>query len=288
MRPGADVVAGVDLIRTAKENPPDDWLYWLVWEYGLEELLPYLTDPRDVIADGIQWQRIRGTPGSITMAMGWLGLAATIDEEDPLTAHWYEYQLDPGSIPSRTDLENLVALARLSAPVGTRLSRVYHGYDLRRAVYDRCDWSDGSLYSDHSGVWDDALQADLSFGRTHQAHSELPAPTVGTGFMRLHSADARYNDTLVWDVGSYDDEAITLNGDFQRFVVRQIMGQGVGRNLLVADGTVRADGSQLATGGQRAEIPQFPFSHITGTIDDVDGWGPSVSWGDRTWGESLP
>ena len=101
MRPGADVQAAVDLIRTAKESPPDDWLDWLIWEYGLEVLLPYLDDPRVVLDKGLQWQRIRGTPDSLSMAFDWLGLGDTVIEEEVTGgAHWFGYMLDPGRLLS--------------------------------------------------------------------------------------------------------------------------------------------------------------------------------------------
>jgi hypothetical protein len=275
LRPGADVVAGVDLIRTAKENPPDDWLYWLVWEYGLEELIPYLSDPRDILEDGIQWQRIRGTPASLSLALSWLGvLAAYVEEEDPLTRHWYEYQIDPGLIPERPLLENIVGLARLSAPVGTRLSRVYHGYDLRRAIYDRTSWSDGSLYSDHSGVWDDPLQVDLSFGRVTQfwGAALLDGSVSAMAETRLHSVYAENASAAAYAMSQ---------------PVTGIIGQGVGRNLLVADSGTISDGEYQATGGARAEKPQFPITQFSATSADIDGWGEAVGWGDRTWGQSA-
>lgn len=316
MRPGDDVVAGVGLVRTAKENPPDDWLYWLVWEYGLEELLPYLSDPRTVLTDGLQWQRIRGTPGSLVMAHGWLGLSSSVSEEPGDTRHWFEYQIDPGAIPDPVPLAKLVGLSRLSAPVGTRLSRVFHGYDMRRARFDECAWSDGSIYSDHSGVWDPVLGVDLSFGRTHTAAAELGAVVVGVTHARIHTALAPYNDAPAWDASRYCDEAPTRNYPAQLDELIQTSGQPVGRNLFIADGgessggtLLKLDGAWSLNGfeklggdrvafgakmdgsrrmnGIRPDIPQSSSMHFTQTPDDLDGWG-SVGWGDRTWEDVLP
>ena len=71
-----------------KYNPPDFMLPWLIWEYGLEHLLPYLSDPRLAIQEGVRWQRIRGTPESVDMALGWLGLEDTVIEPEAPGAHF--------------------------------------------------------------------------------------------------------------------------------------------------------------------------------------------------------
>ena len=51
-------------LKGFKTDPSDSLLPWLIWEYGLGELLPYLPDPRRAIAEGIRWQRLRGTPAA--------------------------------------------------------------------------------------------------------------------------------------------------------------------------------------------------------------------------------
>ena len=96
MRPSPDVLDGVALVRTAKDVLPDGWPIFLVWEYGLEELLPYLPDQRVILTTGLQWQRIKGTPASVLMALEWLAMQATVEEETPTSRHWYEFQVDPG------------------------------------------------------------------------------------------------------------------------------------------------------------------------------------------------
>lgn len=282
MRPGEDVLAGIELIRSAKENPPDDWLYWLVWEYGLEELLPYLPDPRIALERGLQWQRIRGTPASVRLALSWLDLEATIEETDPLRVHWYEYQLNPGKVPSRAELENLVGLARLSAPVGTRLARVFYGYDYRRGVYDYSRWSDGSLYSDDSGIYDPDLDVDLSFGRTFTSSSELGDVVVTSSHTSISALQVRYEDRAFYDFSEYDD-LIIRNELFSVNHERWLFGQGVGRNIRVLDGSWRLDGSVLLAGETVAELPQFPATHTSFTEPEgIIGWG-SQSWGNVNW-----
>jgi len=110
-----------------KTAPADSLLPWLIWEYGLGELLPYLSEPRRAIAEGLRWQRLRGTPAALTTALSWIGATTTVEQETP-GIHFAEFQFDPGRVlESDTAIANLIAVARLSAPVRSRLSRIYHG-----------------------------------------------------------------------------------------------------------------------------------------------------------------
>lgn len=261
MRPGAGVTDGVALIRTAKEVLPDGWPMFLVWEYGLEELLPYLPDPRVVLTTGLQWQRIKGTPASLRIALAWLGLTAVVEQETPTGRHWFEYQVDPGRQPTRAELENLVGLARLSAPVGTRLSRVFHGYDLRRAIYDYTAWSDGSLYSDHSGVYDPALDVDLSFGLTVPSMAALGDVLTATALTLITTTVAPYDDRARWDFASWGDGPPVRN----------------------YDAAISHD--HVITGSAQSEQAQPAVGVVTRDLEAEEyGWG-EATWGARTWTE---
>ena len=72
-----------DAIRQFKTDPTDPLLPWLIWEYGLGELLPYLPEPRQAIAEGILWQRLRGTPAALSTALSWIGMSASVEQEPP-------------------------------------------------------------------------------------------------------------------------------------------------------------------------------------------------------------
>lgn len=179
----------IEQIPGIKYNPPDELLPWLVWEYGLTPLLPYLSNPRQAIQEGVRWQRIRGTPESLSLSLGWLGLH-TIDIEPEVPGrHFYQYQVDTGRIVTDNELENVKAVAQFSAPLRSRLSRLYHEYDVRRLLLDDSDY--GALLSDYSGVRTNGLV--LSFGRTHQP--ELPTLEIEGYAKRLTR-----HSTLVQDV----------------------------------------------------------------------------------------
>ncbi|WP_339046892.1 phage tail protein [Candidatus Mesenet endosymbiont of Phosphuga atrata] len=59
----------VSCIRGFKFNFKKEILPWLVDEYGLEEILYWVADKRKAIKEGIEFQRLRGTPASLKMAL---------------------------------------------------------------------------------------------------------------------------------------------------------------------------------------------------------------------------
>ena len=140
-------------IRELKNTPSDELLHWLVWEYGLEAILPYSSDMRQMLTTGLNWQRIRGTPGALKMALLWLGIVSPDIEHEQVGRHFYEYQIDPGKLVGDEDITRIINLARMSAPVRSRLARIFHDYDVRKLKLSEQHVSEfGHLLSDYSGV----------------------------------------------------------------------------------------------------------------------------------------
>lgn len=197
-------------LKGFKTDPADSLLPWLIWEYGLGELLPYLPDPRQAMAEGIRWQRLRGTPAALTTALSWIGATATVEQETP-GIHFAEFQFDPGQVLDDDGaIANLIAIARLSAPARSRLSRIYHGWDLRRLVLDESRLGE-ALLSDHSGVfWRDG-QTKLSFGRSCQ----LATPPLDVGVVPVREAVrfavARLMDRYLLSFSALGDPGHTPN-----------------------------------------------------------------------------
>ena len=132
-------------------------------------------------------------------------------EQEPPGVHFAEFQLDPGQVlDSDTAIAHLIAIARLSAPARSRLSRIYHGYDLRRVVLDESRLGE-ALLSDHSGVfWRDG-QTKLSFGRVRQWASP-PASIVLTPTREaVRFAVARLIDRYLIDFSALGDAGHTRN-----------------------------------------------------------------------------
>lgn len=158
----------VPRIRTAKRiDIPDDVVPWLIYEYGLGELLPYLPDPRVAIAEGVLWQRYRGTPAAIKTALGWIDFNAKLEESEAGTIRWAQYQLGLDKAPDYLEfVENVIGITRLSSPARSELFRVYGGwYDYRRFRLNEHLLSEGSWLCDHTGVYLKDDWPQLSFGR---------------------------------------------------------------------------------------------------------------------------
>jgi len=253
-----------DAIRLFKTDPSDLLLPWLIWEYGLGELLPYLPEPRRAIAEGILWQRLRGTPAALSTALSWIGMGATVEQEPP-GVHFAEFQLDPGQVlDSDTAIANLIAIARLSAPARSRLSRIYHGHDLRRVVLDETRLGE-ALLSDHSGVfWRDG-QTKLSFGRVrkfaHPPQEIILTPTrEATRF-----AVARLIDRYLLDFSALGDAGHTRNEEILHshlFTLANALGVPEAQTLLPERRFARAmvvlsDSTSL--GDINANLPRFAW-----------------------------
>lgn len=128
-------LTSLERITTAKRDLWPEFIPWLLWEYGLGEILGYISDPVRALREGIVWQRLRGTPQALRVAAGWCGLDLVIEEEIP-GVHFAEFQLDPGRVLTESEVRTLLVVTKLSVPVRSRLARIHHGLDLRRLLLD--------------------------------------------------------------------------------------------------------------------------------------------------------
>jgi P2-related tail formation protein len=198
--------APVPTIRTAKRTDiPDSVVPWLVFEYGLAEILPYLSDQRAAIADGVDWQRIRGTPAAILQALGWLGLDGEVDESEGGSYRWAEFQIGlDAPTTGEAIISQIAALAQLSAPVRSRLQRIYAVYDFRRFMLDDSLLSDGAILSDHSGVRPRPDWPQISYGDYRSSSVNLD-PTAVDGILWFSgiSVAGEVGTTLSWGRTEY-------------------------------------------------------------------------------------
>lgn len=171
----ADVMDGsailtpqIDLIRGAKlRSPPPSLLPFLIAEYGLGELTPYVPNLYTLIAEGIQWQRVRGTPRAMQIGLGWLGYTAIIEEADKRWNFWNTFQLELNRVrTARADLERIGGIAELSVPVRSKFWRGFHGYDARPMVWGMGSWGNGT-WGEYSGIRVRANGPLWSFGRRY-------------------------------------------------------------------------------------------------------------------------
>lgn len=202
------LAAGTERIRTAKRaDIPEDVVPWLIYEYGLGEITPYVPDLRQALAEGILWQRLRGTPRAIQIGLGWIDLQAYIEESEQGTAYWADYQLGlDAAPPSLAFINSTIGITRLSSPIRSRLFRVWGGwYDFRRFKLDDHLLSEGSWLCDHTGAYlrDDWPQ--LSFGREFSAITPSPLAIPESGRTHIDAVLDVYEDRFILSQSLLDE-----------------------------------------------------------------------------------
>ena len=190
----------------------------LSWEYSLSQI--NIDDFRTRVIEGLKFHRLQGTPYSLKQAFSWYGFNnITIEEEVP-GEHFAEFQVGVEEIPNNLDVEKIISVAELAAPLRSRLSRMYNDlYDIRRFVLDESDW--GDFLSDHSGNQLYEGSPKFSFGRVNNFGITATQPTFESYIVRIHFAFAENVDTyrLDWTVLGETNIGI-LNHDMSRHVYR--------------------------------------------------------------------
>lgn len=205
-------VLDVSQLRGFKTKPDAMDLIFedLIQEYGLEEVRLWIQDSSKVLEEGILFQRLRGTPAAIKMALKWTGLENVVIEEAGPGEHFAEFQLGLEGLPSNLSVEALVALADMAKPARSRFSRLYNSlYDKRRLVLDKNDY--GDFLSGDSGVTMDGLQISLGREQAYTVSEGLLGEAMEF-LLRDHVAgvtdrfvfrldDSRHDDgkTKLWD-----------------------------------------------------------------------------------------
>lgn len=244
--------APVPTIRTAKRrNIPDSVVPWLVFEYGLAEILPYVADQRTALELGIPWQRVRGTPESITLALDWIGVDGEVAESEGGSYRWAEYQLGLAAPTSDDELiDRIVAVAALSSPVRSRLQRIFSVYDHRRFVLDFSLLSDGSPLSDHTGTRPRPDWPQISFGDYRSSSVSLNASAV-SGAISWTGLFVTNQDRFLLSQGILDQEWHVTN-------------ESAGQTDIVTGAASRADSP--VTWGATAWLP-IPWEGIVYLAD---------------------
>ena len=148
---------------------PPSWLPFLVYEYGLGELSPYVPNLHQLIAEGIAWQRVRGSPEAIAKGLAWLAYAGVLEEAPLRRARWHLFQLELDRVrdEEEPDLFRIEGITQLSVPLRSHFWRGFRNYDVRPTEYGWTRWGN-SLWSNHSGARIRAGGAKWSFGRTYE------------------------------------------------------------------------------------------------------------------------
>ncbi|WP_375687947.1 phage tail protein [Bartonella sp. AC62GZZY] len=151
---------------------PPRFLPWLIEEYGLGELTPYVPNLYDLIDQGLAWQNIRGSVDAIELGLQWLELSARFKPAWSGRAWWNSFQLDFDHLPERTQLEAIEAIVRLSKSLRSDFRRGVYGYDVG-AVECNMSHLDECMLDFESGICLTAGGTLFSFGRTTEINHTL-------------------------------------------------------------------------------------------------------------------
>ncbi|MBB4042011.1 hypothetical protein GGR34_003696 [Microvirga flocculans] len=207
--PNVTAMRGIKIV-----NPPPSFLPFLVYEYGLGELTPYVPNLYELIEEGIDWQRVRGTRAAVAKALGWLGYAAGIEEFSVSRQHWNYFQLALTSIvEGDANLHRIEGVTGLSVPLRSVFWRAFAGYDVRAMEYGRGRWG-SKLWGSYSGRRVAPGQAKWSFGRrTDIAHAMQPSELQALGVWIAPAGAA-----LTWGAFPWTSVPWTASGALARSV----------------------------------------------------------------------
>lgn len=168
------VSAGVEVIAGVKGRQLPGFLQFLLWEYGLIELVPHIDNPYTLITEGRPWQIERDTFAAVARGLGWLNSPATIYEEPARRRWWNAFQLHLNALPpaDTPTLDRITRVTRLGQPFRSDFRRGVSGYDgpALEAGFTRLG---ACRLSDDTGVTIAPGGAKWSFGRQWEAVHEL-------------------------------------------------------------------------------------------------------------------
>ena len=193
-------------------------LPWVIEEYGLEEILRWVTDKRRAIKEGVEFQRLRGTPASLKIALKWANIEDITIIEEPPGKHFFELQIGIKDVPNDFFVDAVVELAKLSLPARSRLMRIFNDhYNIGRFILDESLF--GSLLSDYSGVKIEEDGPVLSFGRINFFRFSGPQVKIIDNYLRDHYEQAFSNDIYRLDVavlGETEPHTKNYKGIYER------------------------------------------------------------------------
>lgn len=299
-----DVVPKVEgAIRSMRgikyENTPSTWLPFLIYEYGLGELSPFVPNLFDLIREGIAWQRIRGTHQSVHDALAWLNYTAIIEVEPVRRRRWHLFQLGLDRHADKfADLDRIEGVATLSTCARSHYWRGYSYYDVRALEHDYTKW-DSTLWDDYSGVRSrtldpltqalDRAPTKWSFGRPHDTdyamtEAELIAldvwetPVPGANTWEIPSTWEEPG--LTWDLVSPQDRKVAiinaLSGRSGYVTYKDDLGAVIGHRRLKCCGGIKAKTSgEIDKGGVKytrtSDFPEFLYVEALTDFGQVAG-----------------
>ncbi|WP_341808363.1 phage tail protein [Wolbachia endosymbiont (group E) of Neria commutata] len=193
-------------------------LPWLIEEYGLGEMLSWVKDKKKAIKEGVKFQRLRGTPASLKIALKWASIEDITIIEEPPGKHFFELQVGIKDVPNNFFVDAVVELAKLSLPARSRLMRIFNDhYNVQRFILNESHF--GSLLSDYSGVKVEKGGPVLSFGRKNSFELKASSPSFKFSTFRFHYEQVLSNDLYRLDVailGETEPHTKNYNSIYER------------------------------------------------------------------------
>lgn len=212
----------IGLIHAVKYRRPfpPGFAMWTMVELGLGNISPYFETPEQAIDAGVPWQRVRGTPLALALALGWIDYDdIALEDQNARRRMWHRYQIAMGEVPAveRPRLHDAEYLAGLSDPARAIFFRGWHGYDVRSLEWSERRWSE-ALWGDDSGVRLDDGQVKWSHGEDDAgALTASPEFRAATGLDQL-DGDPEWGE-MPWDAPGLTWETITDPPAYKAFLL---------------------------------------------------------------------
>ncbi|WP_353272109.1 phage tail protein [Wolbachia endosymbiont (group B) of Apomyelois bistriatella] len=205
-------------IKGFKFSFKEELLPWLIEEYGLEEILFWVKDKKKAVTEGVKFQRVRGTPASLKIALKWANIKDITIIEEPPGKHFFEMQIGIKDVPNDFFVDAAIELAKLSLPARSRLMRIFNDYyNAQRFILDESFF--GDLLSDYSGVKVEKEGPMLSFGRKNSFKLKMANATFNFSTFRNHYERSFSNDLYRLDVavlGETEPHTKNYSGIYER------------------------------------------------------------------------
>ncbi|HET9235917.1 MAG TPA: hypothetical protein VFO10_01630 [Oligoflexus sp.] len=95
----------------------------ILWEYGLEPLLPHALDLTQVRDEVREFARLHGTLFAIRTALGWVGFP----NAKFVRLNSRDYEVDPGRAPTDQEINAIRAALDVSVQPRGKLIRIFNG-----------------------------------------------------------------------------------------------------------------------------------------------------------------
>lgn len=147
---------------------PPDLRPYLVQEFGMGVLQPFVETYAAILALRRPWCEVRGTHEAVNRGLAIVGYSGTLKDPPARRTAWAEFQIDLDRVrDDREDLFKIAGIVDLSIPERSTFRRGVHGHDVSAAEGCRTRLS-GSILSNDSGVRIDGKGPKWSFGRNYQ------------------------------------------------------------------------------------------------------------------------